>query len=347
MEGTSQTQQWAGLDVAKQSFVAALYMPCAANHARPVLRDLPRKACPRTKAGVRSFLNWAKRLLAESEDTVLCVVMEATGRYSTELQAWLVELEPSLPVVIVNPQAVSHYGKSLLLRNKNDELDAAVLAFYGQERQPKPQEELPAAYKRLRELERQYAHFMKHHTAAKTRQQEIKDLAEIAALHAPIVKALKDALANAKAIIVDLLLSEEELATAAKLLRTIPGVGMMTIAIVLGESGPLERFTRSRQLSAFSGLSPHQKQSGTSILSGGTITRKGSSRLRQALYMATLTAMNCNPQIEATRERLIAKGKKPMVARCALMRKLLVLMRAIVVSGQAFDPAYIKQKTAA
>ncbi len=107
---------------------------------------------------------------------------------------------------------------------------------------------------------------------------------------------------------------------------------------ILAELGDLRRFTLARQLSAFAGMSPQHRQSGTSIRGRSRLCKKGNARVRQCLYLSAMAAIRGNNQLRDTYRRLLAQGKLRMVALGAIMRKLLTLMRAILISGKRYQP---------
>jgi len=78
------------------------------------------------------------------------------------------------------------------------------------------------------------------------------------------------------------------------------------------------------------------RESDTSVR-GSWISRRGPKQLRRCLYMSDNAAMHSNPVMLAFHQRLVAKGKKPLQAHCAIMRKLLILVRAVVVSGGEYQ----------
>ena len=342
----SKADHWIGVDVSKETFDAAW---CDTKYCdtRLPLPEYPTAVFPRTKTGAELLLKWIRDVSPSREWLPAGIIMESTGRYSRELKDWLLELEQTLRVAIEDPTKTCYFAKSLGVHNKTDKLDAAVLARYGCERKPYPVLELPPAYQALRERVRHRAHVKKMRIAANQRLQELKSDPELFAVHEALGKQLEDAQKQAEEMIQQCVSKHEELRRATRLMRTIPGVGLQVAAAVLSEVGPLERFTRSRQLSAYSGLSPRQRQSGTSIKSGGHITRRGSSLLRQMLFMASVTGQPTGSPLKAFSEGLVARGKGKMQARCAVMRKMLVLMRAVVVTGQMYDPYHTPQPPAA
>ena len=112
-----------------------------------------------------------------------------------------------------------------------------------------------------------------------------------------------------------------------KELKRIKGVGLIVAAGIiadlpeLGAVGP-------RQISALAGLAPYNRDSGT--LRGKRTVWGGRAPVRTLMYMATLSAIRFNPQIKVFYQRLCDAGKQKMVAIVACMRKLLIIMNAMI-----------------
>lgn len=121
---------------------------------------------------------------------------------------------------------------------------------------------------------------------------------------------------------------------------TAPGVSMISACSLLAKLGPLDQYS-SRQLSALSGLIPKIHSSGSSM-NQSRLSKQGSARVRQVLYMDSLTAVNQIPELQDLYLRLIAKGKAKMTARCACMRKLLLILRAMVVENREYSKNFSK-----
>jgi transposase len=124
------------------------------------------------------------------------------------------------------------------------------------------------------------------------------------------------------------------------LLSSIYGVAFLTAARILAELGDLRRFNEARQLTAFAGLSPQLTDSGSSVHKQPHLCKQGNARVRQALYMSAMVAVRGDNDFRRTYLRLIDNGKTAMVALGAIMRRLLVLMRAILLSGKTYDPLW-------
>ncbi|MDC0833608.1 transposase [Geitlerinema sp. CS-897] len=92
-------------------------------------------------------------------------------------------------------------------------------------------------------------------------------------------------------------------------LTTIPGLGKDSAARLLAEIGSVEHFPSARQLAAFAGVTPQERQSGTSVRGKTRLCKIGNPRLRKALYFPALSMIRCCPQIKLFRERLLAAGR--------------------------------------
>jgi len=340
---------WSGLDVAKDSFEAALYLPQgAAQPPRPVA-SLPTRAFARTPQGVARWLDWCDRQLAEharrqglDQPPPLRACMEATGRYSLELAAWIGQARAATAPAIIDPLAASHYAKSLRQRNKTDRIDAAVLSRMGYERRFAPSQPLPPAYERLRQLTRQRDFVMGQLQAARLRAQEMEACPDLLAIQRTLIGEMKKAVRKLDRLINKHVDGQGELAQAVRRLKTIPGVGRLTAVIVLAELGDLTRFATARQAASFAGLNPKLFESGTSVQYEAHLSKQGPARARKVLYMSAMSVLRTQSPMHQYYERLLAQGKCKMSALGALMRKQLVLMRALLVHGRDYDPLFVK-----
>jgi transposase len=270
----------------------------------------------------------------------LCVV-EATGSYWVALAVTLHEAQ--YVVSVVNPAQAHNYAKSLPRRSKMDVLDAPVLAQFAAERKPSPWTPPPTIYHELRQR------LMTRDALLEMRQQARRE--RHALLQWPIViEAVK---AQLDGVIADLsgrlaaleseiaqVLEDGAWADEATLLLSITGLGLITTAWLLVGTMNFQACASAEKASAYVGLVPLAHESGSSVRGRAQIGHGGHTRLRTALYLATLSAARFNPVIKTYYDRLRAAGKPMKVARCAAARKLLHLAWAIVTKRQPFDPAY-------
>jgi transposase len=322
------TANWLGIDVAKASFEAAVHPPW-----HPGLSiapgELPRSGFPRTPEGVEDLLSWLDRT---SPDRPVLVAMEATGRYSVELTELLLAARPELAPAIVDPLTIRDFGRSLGRRSKTDRADAASIARYGAERRPKPWTPAPPEYARLREMVRQRAFLVSSLSDARNRLEEIGPFPEVADVQRQVIAAMEQGRDRLDGLMHELIAGHPALAAAARRLRTIPGVGPVTVATILGELGPLDRFPSSRSVSAFAGVAPIRIESGTSVRGRSRMSKQGSPEVRRVLYMAAMSAVTKARDNRFARayEQLVQRGKPRMSALGAIMRRILVTARALV-----------------
>ena len=115
----------------------------------------------------------------------------------------------------------------------------------------------------------------------------------------------------------------------------MPGVGPITTLTLLAEVPELG-CVNGKQIAALVGLAPINRDSGAKR--GQRHIRGGRARIRKVLYMATLTAVKHNPTLQAFHHRQLARGKPFKVALTASMRKLLVILNAMLKHQQAWNP---------
>ncbi len=127
------------------------------------------------------------------------------------------------------------------------------------------------------------------------------------------------------------------------LLTSIPGIGDLTAFKLLAEIVDVYAFDSARQLAAFAGLTPRERRSGSSVRGRSRLSKRGSPRLRNALYFPALVAQRHNPILHTFAQRLLAAGKSKMQVVAAVMRKLLHLVFGILKSGQPFHPHFLDQ----
>jgi len=325
---------WAGIDLAKATFQMAIW-----GHEED-LRKLQVAGFERTQKGCRKALVWLRK--EAPEGARIGIVMEATATYAEQVAVWLLKLEPGLHLAIVNPLQTSAFIRSLGLRNKTDDLDAKALAQYGTQRKPVAWEPPTREQIVLREMTRTRGDLVVARTAMLLRLKDHKRTAPLAT-HAleEIIKSLDKQILVLEKGIQDHLKAHEALGLQAKRLNSIVGVGLITAVTILAELGDLRRFARSRQLTAFSGMTPRLKTSGTSVKGNSRLCKQGSGRVRAVLYLAAASAARFNPDLSRTYTGLIAKGKHKRSALGAVMRKLLVIMRAVLIADKDWEPRAI------
>lgn len=287
---------WVGLDVAKETFDAAIYLPVEFGQGPRSIIELPKESFPRNLAGVKAFNIWSYiiRDKAGLDGGNMRIVMEATGRYSLELHLWLSKELPFTCPAIEDPKTINNFIKSLKVRNKTDRIDAGAIARYGAERIPEPFQELPEDYQYLRELSRQRLATTVQLVAAKTRLLELTKFKELIKIQKGVVKFLASAIEKLEKEIKNCIKNSPDLRESMEYAMSVPGIGFISVVTILAECGPLYMH-KSRQLGAYSGLSPQIRNSGTSVR-GSRISRQGPKDLRRVLYMASISRRHLTPE---------------------------------------------------
>lgn len=151
-----------------------------------------------------------------------------------------------------------------------------------------------------------------------------------------VIKCLEAQIEEIKQSIKEKINQDPKLRDKKCLLETIPGIGEATIIQILSFIN-IEDFKSVKQLCAFIGLNPKQRQSGTSVNGRSRISKMGNSSLRKILYFPAISAKKYNPIIRVFCERLKVAGKSPMVIICAVMRKLIHIIYGVLKSEKTFD----------
>jgi transposase len=253
----------------------------------------------------------------------VCIAIEATGGLERELAYALAA--KNLPIAVVNPRQVSNFAKSLGRRAKTDAIDAAVLAHFGEVMKPEIRSLPDAAAQELTAFVTRHRQLVEMMTAESNRSEMASN--PVRKLINSLLRSLKDQLLLVDREIRKAISASDLWRHKAELLRSVPGVGEVTTATLLAglpELGELDR----RQIAALVGVAPFNRESG--IWKGKRMIAGGRALIRSALYMSTVVAVRRNPMLKNFYERLRAKGKPAKQALTACMRKLLVVLNAML-----------------
>ena len=286
------------------------------------------------------IVNRFKQIAFSVNATEIHVGLEPSGGYEVAFMNFL--YENAITVSLLPTRQLRDYAKGLGRRAKTDKVDCKVIARFVAERNPslwKPMDEetqLFMAWLRRREqiIEdklREEDRLLKAelHKTPEVVLEEIRHV--IAQLHQELELVEKE--------IARLIDSTSKIKIKIELLKSIRGIGEQTARWLyeeltrwenkVGDSG------NSQSWIAFVGADPKADESGKRK-GKRVISHQGSSKLRSAAWMATLSARRCNPRMKAFYDRLMARGKPYRVAMVACMRKLLVWAYVIWKSGEAF-----------
>ena len=252
------------------------------------------------------------------------VVMEATGGLETPLAVLLDAA--GVPLAIVNPRPVRDFARSHGWLAKTDRIDAMALARFAESHQVKPQKlpdekarDLKAMVSRRRQIQKMLTEENNRLKASLSKRVQASIKPVIAALHKQLAKIDQD--------IDQAIGGSEAWRVKDELLQSVPGVGPVLSHTLISELPELGMLNR-KEVAALGGVAPFSQDSGKKH--GRRFIWGGRESVRSPLYMATLVATRWNPVIKAHYEQLLSRGKLKKVALVACMRKLLVILNAMM-----------------
>ena len=263
------------------------------------------------------------------------VVLEASGGLETLAAS---ELHTAgLMVAVVNPRQVREFARGLGQLAKTDRLDAIVLAQYAQSARSLGRllplrllEEAEAELKALVARRRQLIAML---VAESNRRERAPKVVRKSVVQS--IKRLKRAVAEVEAQLREVLGNSPPQQAKATLLGAVPGVGPQLTLTLIAELPELGRLNR-HQIAALAGLAPMADESGK--FKGRRAIAGGRSHVRNMLYMASLSAVRHNPALRATYRALLERGKAKKLALVACMRKLLVILNAMLRDNTPWNP---------
>lgn len=124
-----------------------------------------------------------------------------------------------------------------------------------------------------------------------------------------------------------------------ELVKSIPGIGEKLAAVIVAEIGDVRQFKEAKQLVAFAGLDPGIFSSGKFTATSTRITKRGSKRLRRALYLAVQCGIRgkTNLRLRTYYDKKRKEGKPYKVVVIACANKLLHHVYAILSKQQPFQ----------
>jgi transposase len=317
-----QMDAYIGIDIGKATYVVV------------VLQDakVQRAEFDNTPQGHTHLQRWLKRASVRRGQ----VCMEATGRYWESVAECLHTAGFTLHVV--NPAQVKAFRNSKLQRNKNDQVDAYLLALFCRQCEPHPWQPPAAAVKELQALVHHLDSLIEERTRVKNRQQALNPSDFVRSQLQAQLEFLEQQITTLKQHIRDHIDADPDLKRDARLLETIPGIAAATAARVLAEIGDASLFQSADQLAAYAGVHPANFTSGTSVHAHPRMSKAGNARLRAALFMSALSAKRHNPRVTPLAARLEAKGRAHMEIIGAAMHKLIRIIFGVLHSQQPFRP---------
>lgn len=321
------TEPALGIDIAKLKFNVCLINPQG---------KLKHKVFPNTAAGFEQLKGWITKQGVESVHACL----EATGTYGEALALSL--HQAGLTVSVVNPAAIKAFAGSRLSRTKTDRVDAELIARFCQAQAPPAWTPLPVEVRELQALVRRLESLLEMRVMEENRLSSGITVDSVRASVEELLTHLNTQIKRTEKLIREHLNRHPRLKQQSELLDSIPGIAETTAALLLSEITDITQYRSARQVAAYAGLVPRERQSGSSVRGRTRLSKIGNARLRRALYFPAITALRCSPFFQQWAEGLLKRGKSKMSVICAVMRKLVHLVYGVLKSKQPFDPEWAK-----
>ena len=258
------------------------------------------------------------------------IIVKATGGYERGIVEALAEAD--MPVAVVQPMNIRQFAKAQGVLAKTDKLDARIIAQFGAIMKPEIRPISSKKIRYIRDLLARKRQLMEARTQELNRHQKAQKCVQ--ATHRCSIKLLDKEIEWVNTRLAKEVGDVTEWQQTCELLLTVPGVGEGVAYTLLGELPELGRLT-NRQVGALCGLAPYNRDSGS--MKGKRRIRGGRVPIRTVLYMAMLSAIQCNPVMKKFYNRLVAEGKHKKIALTACMRKMMTILNAMIRDGNAWQ----------
>jgi len=267
----------------------------------------------------------------EFQRTLFC--LEHTGLYTRSIDRFLIENRG-----YVWKESSLHIKKSLgLTRGKNDKIDSRRIAEYAYRFSDKADVNglYPSGIQVLRDLLTTRERLIKSLKSIMVSVNELKrvDIRQAVTLETyqmAAIRGLKESIREVETAMFEAVFNERQLRTYCEMATSIPGVGKILFIKLIVYTQVFTRFKSVRQLACYCGVAPFEHRSGTSINGKTGVSKFANMDLKSTLHLATLSAIQHNPDLKAYYQRKVAEGKSKMCVVNAVRNKLLSRIIAVI-----------------
>lgn len=279
-----------------------------------------------------AFQKDALKLLARQViELQATVVAEATGGYEKKLARYL--QNQGIECAVVNPKQVRDFAKACGILEKNDKIDARIIAIFGQTLKPRTLEKIDQNREKLQLLttRREQAQSMINRESNRLQQTDDRQIRAFIQQAIQLYEKQLKMLDNEMLKVIE---ADQAMKAKSKILLSAKGIGPTTTANLIGGLPELGQLNR-QQIAKLVGVAPLVRDSGK--FKGQRRTYAGRSHIRRVLYMATLVATRWNSRIKAFYLSLLERGKPKKLAIIACMRKFLTILNSMVKNNQTWN----------
>lgn len=280
---------------------------------------------PNDEVGIKKAIKTIKK------HKVTRIVIEATGRL--EQPFIMACAKANLPFVIANPVRIKKFAGAINQQAKTDKLDAQLIAYYAEVMKPDLSQIKPEDIRLMSDLLSRRRQLMEMQTMEKNRLQIMPK--EMTSSIKPVLTVIKNQLDKIDNKLQKLIDSRDEYKIKNDIIQSVPGVGKVVAFNLISEMPELG-YINNKEASSLVGVAPFNRESGS--YKGNRMIRGGRSQIRTAMYMAMMSAIQCNRTFKEYYQRLVAAGKPKKVAIIACIRKLVITLNSMVRDGVYWDP---------
>jgi transposase len=258
------------------------------------------------------------------------IIIEATGRM--EHAFILACSNANLPFVVANPLHIKKFAGAIGRLAKTDQLDAGLIAHYGESIQPKLSLLKPENMRTMSDLLARRRQLTTMQTMEKNRLKIMP--IKLHGLIKPVLTVIKNQLIKVDEKLMKLIENCPEYQTKNEILQSMPGIGNVVAFSLLADMPELGSIS-SKEAAALVGVAPFNRESGT--YKGQRRIRGGRYQLRTVMFMAMMSAIQCNPVFKAKYQQLVNSGKPKKLALIACVRKMIVILNSMLRDGRKWE----------
>lgn len=334
-------KQVVGIDVAQKELVVSL----GNMDEETTTRVYAHKTFMNNKKGFMALILWAKKHTIE--EIPLRYVMEATGVYHEALGYYL--SGKTYLVSIVMPNKITNFFRTLEVKTITDKSMSEAIALFGLEKKLNDWIQPKKAFRELRQLTRERDQLVAERTMLKNQLHAEEAEAYPSKKTIKRIKArIKMVNGQLKEILTEVTASirhDTELNQHVKVISTVPGIGLLTAAVILAETNGFELITSKKQLTSYAGLDVKEKESGTSVKGKPRISKRGNKHLRKAMHMPALAAIRHEERYKEIFIRITARSGIKMKATVAVQRKLLEMAYTVYKTQTPYESDYLQKQS--
>lgn len=263
------------------------------------------------------------------------IIIEATGRLEHAFVAACAKAK--LPFVVANPMHVRRFAGAIGQLAKTDKLDARMIAHYGEAIKPKLSTLKPSAMRQMSNLLSRRRQLIKMQTMEKNRLQVMPK--EISSFIKPLLTVIKNQLSKLDDKLAILIDNIDEYRVKNDIIQSMPGVGKVVSMSLLSDMPELGLIS-NKEAAALVGVAPVNRESGR--YKGQRRIKGGRHQIRTVMFMAMLSAIQCNPLFKSAYNRMVDAGKIKKVAIIACVRKMIVILNSMVRDGVYWNEKMVK-----